>query len=261
MKKTFLFISLFLLSASALAKDVSAYLIGAHATSESVKSKLSQAGFEVIAEYSSIAKGTTIVFTNEALKAEGNKPTRAHAAVLRVFVDDKKKSVSITNPVYFGKAFMQDDYDEKIFEAQLTAINGAFKGLKGSVDKLDEDDLSGYHFMIGMPYYDNFDELATGSQEGLIKKITDYKKGKNVVFSLKLSDESTLVGYDLSKRTKRFVKKIGRANAAILPYCVSIEDGVATALAPKYYLAVCIRYLAWDSSRRLQPFQAQLRKI
>ena len=37
---------------------------------------------------------------------------------------------------------------------------------------------------------------------------------------------------------KKFIKKIGRANASVLPYCISIEDSKATALAAKYYLAI-----------------------
>ncbi len=240
MKKVFLFLvsSLLMFSTSSFAKDVSAYLIGSHMGVDSVKTSLNSVGFEVIAEYTPVKDGTTIVFTNSALKAEAAKEKRAHAAVLRVFVDDVEKMISITNPVYFGRAFMQDDYKSDIFEAQLASLNSAFNGLEGSSDKLDEDDLAGYRFMFGMPYYEDADELAEASNDELLEKVRSYKKGKNVIFELKLSDKSTLIGYDLGKRTKKFVKKIGRANAAILPYCISIENGVATALGAKYYLAV-----------------------
>lgn len=119
--------------------------------------------------------------------------------MLRLFVDDKEKMISITNPVYFGKAYMQDDYQAEVFEAELVTINTLFKGLKGSIDKLNEDDLSGYHFMMGMPYYENSDELAKGSNSELIAKAKKYKKGKLLVFELKLSDNSTLLGYDLGE--------------------------------------------------------------
>ena len=71
-----------------------------------------------------------------------------------------------------------------------------------------------------------------------IAKAKAYKKGKAIVFELKLSETSTLLGYDLGKRTKKFVKKIGRANAAILPWCVSVENGQAKALNAKYYIAL-----------------------
>ncbi len=240
MKKMFLVLvsSLLVLSTSSFAKDISAYLVGAHAEVDTVKNRLSSAGFEVIAEYSPIENGTTVVFTNAALKAEAAKEKRAHAAVLRVFVDDQEKMISITNPVYFGRAFMQDDYDSSVFEAQLASLNGIFTGLKGSVDKLDEDDIAGFHFMMGMPYYEDPDELAEGSSNELLAKAKAYNGGKNIIFTLKLSDKSTLVGYEIGEETKGFIKDIGRANAAVLPYCISIEDEVATALAAKYYLAV-----------------------
>ena len=238
MKKVFLILSLLVFSASSFAKDISAYLVGSHVGVDSVKNSLSSAGFEVIAEYSPVENGTTIVFTNAALKAEGAKEKRAHAAVLRVFVDDQEKMISITNPVYFGRAFMQDDYDATVFEAQLASLNGAFSDLNGSVDILDEDDIAGFHFMMGMPYYEDPDELAEGSNDELLEKLKAYNGGSNIIFTLKLSDKSTLVGYEIGEETKGFIKDIGRANAAVLPYSISIEDGVATALAAKYYLAV-----------------------
>ena len=214
------------------------YLVGKHIDSKTATSKLKDAGFEVIASYASVKKGTTIVFTNDALKAEAAKPGRAHAAVLRLFIDDQEKTISFTNPVYFGKAFMQDDYKHSVFNAQLESINKAFPGLEASVDKWDFDGLNGYHFMLGMPYYEEPDLLGEGDNSELIARAKAYKKGKGLIFELKLSETSTLLGYSLGKRTSKFVKKVGRANASILPYCVSVEDGKATALSAKYYIAL-----------------------
>ena len=219
-------------------KDVSAFLIGDYIDAATAKVKLLEAGFETIASYTSIKNGTTIVFTNAALKAEGAKEGRSHAAVLRMFVDAKEKMINITNPVYFGKAYMQDEYNHTVFNAQLESINKAFGTLKGSEDKMKFDDLAGYHFMIGMPYYADVDELGEGKCSDLIAKAKAYKKGKLLIYELKLSETSTLLGYDLGKRTKKFVKKIGRANAAILPYSISIEKGKATSLEAKYYIAL-----------------------
>ena len=234
----FMLFNTVVLSADDVEGDVSAYLIGSHISVESAEKTLKGVGYEIVATYKTIKNGYTIVFTNSALKKEASKPTRANAAVLRLFVDNKEKMISITNPVYFGRAFMQDDYNHKVFNAELKTLNGAFSGLTGSVDKLEFDDISDYHFMMGMPYYEDPDELETGSNEELLASLKNYKKGKLVVFELKLSDKTTLVGYDLGKRTKKFVKKIGRANGAVLPYCITVEDGVASSLAAKYYLAV-----------------------
>ena len=97
---------LFSVSTVNASEEVSAYLQGSYIDVDTAKQKLTDAGFEVIASYAPVKKGTTLVFTNNALKTEGAKPRRAHAAILRMFVDEKEKAISITNPVYFGKAFM-----------------------------------------------------------------------------------------------------------------------------------------------------------
>jgi hypothetical protein len=219
-------------------QKVNTYLVGEHVSVKSATSKLKEAGFEVIASYESVKKGTTIVFTNAELKAEAAKPGRAHAAVLRLFVDDKEKMISFTNPVYFGKAFMQNEYNHAVFNAQLEKISKAFPGLKASADVWDFDGLADYHFMVGMPYFVDADTLASGDTAELISKAKAYKDGKELVFELKLSDSSTLLGYELGKRTNKFVEKVGRANAAILPWCIAVENGKATALSAKYYIAI-----------------------
>ena len=221
-------------------KEINTYLVGEYMKASDVQAKLESAGFSVLASYKSVKKGTTLVFTNDALKAEAAKPGRAFAAVSRVFVDDKEKMISFTNPVYFGKAFMQDEYNHEVFNGVLSTINTTFPGLKGSPDKLLFDDLAGYHFMMGMPYYQEPDMLGkpNATTAEALAKAKAYKKGKAIVFELKLSETSTLLGYDLGKRTKKFVKKIGRQNAALLPWTVSIENGQAKALNAKYYIAL-----------------------
>lgn len=217
---------------------VSTYLIGEHVDVKTAQDKLKEVGFDIVAVYAPVKKGKTIVFTNEALKAEAAEPNRSNVAVLRLFIDDKKKMISFTNPIYFGKAFMQDEYNHSVFNAQVESINKAFPGLTPSKDVWDFDGLANYHFMTSMPYYNDVDVIAEGNNEDLLKKAASYKKGKKQIFKLKLSDNNYLLGYELGKRTKKFVKKIGRANASLLPYCISIHDGKATSLSAKYYIAV-----------------------
>lgn len=240
MKNLFLSLLVFLgVSASTVsAEDLSAYLTGEHMDVSSARKALKGVGYQVLTTYEAVKDGQVIVFTNDALKTQAAKEGRAHAAVLRLFVDDQEKTISLTNPVYFGRAFMQDDYNENVYTAQLEKLSGAFPGLVGSKDTLDADDIAGYHFMMGMPYYEDTDTLGEGSNADLLAKLDVKKFAKNVLFKLQLSDKSTLVGYELGNRTKKFVEKIGRANAAVLPYMISIEDGKATALAAKYYLAI-----------------------
>jgi len=212
--------------------ELSAYLKGDYQSAENVESQLKKGGFEVLASYPSVEEGRTIVFTCKGLQKAAAKPGRAHAGILRVFVDDTNKGIRFTNPLYFGRAFMQDDYNEKVFSMAKAKIEKVFGPLHPSKDALDADDLAGYHFMMGMPYYEDKEVLAEGDTKELLAKI----KAHNPVFILKLSDDSYLVGVALKDTS--FVEKIGRANATVLPYCVAIEDGKATMLNAKYYLAI-----------------------
>lgn len=99
---------------------------------------------------------------------------------------------------------MQGDYNNAVFNAQLEKIQSEFSNLKPSADKLGKS-------------------TATNAEE--VAKAHVSKKGKAIIFEIQLSSTSTLLGYDLGRRTKKFVKKIGRANGAVLPYCVTVEKG------------------------------------
>ncbi len=219
-------------------QDINAYFAGAFMDTAAAKSKLEAAGFEVVATYKATKKNESIIFTCPGLKSAASKPTRGHAAVLRMLIDNEHKNISVMNPVYFGKAFLQDDYNHKIASKVMSKLNTAFTDLKPTADVYAYDDLDGYHFMMGMPYYEDMAVVGEGTNEELIAKAHKYKKGKNLVFELKVNDNATLIGYNLGKKTSKFPKKIGTDKAQLLPYCVLIENGEAKMLAPKFYLAV-----------------------
>jgi hypothetical protein len=240
--------------------DVASYLIGAHMSAQAASEALENAGFEVLAKYKSFKKGETLVFTNKALKAEAIKEQRGFSAVLRLLVDNERNQISITNPIYFGKSFMQDDYNHQVYAEILSTLNKAFFGLKDSEDKWEFDDLAGYHFMMGMPYYEDIDVLSECNQVDLIAKLDGYKKGKNVIFKLKLSETSTLYGYALGNKTSKFVKKIGTQNANILPYCILVEKGVAKALNAKYYIAVSYPQLSMSEFMKIATVPGAIEK-
>ncbi|PHR54680.1 MAG: hypothetical protein COA44_12380 [Arcobacter sp.] len=225
---------------SAAPKVVHAYLQGPLMTAEEVSSKLTTAGFEVIGTYTVNKKNKlqTVVFTNDTLKAMANKPGRGYAALGRILIDGKNNRISISNPVYFGKAFMQDSVDYAQVLSVKDALTTAFAGLKDGGDKWEYSELADYHFMVSMPYYQDSIVIGEGTVTSLLEKAESYKKGKMHLFTLKLAENKYLVGYDLSKRTAKFPEKIGVDKAGLLPYTILIENNEARMLAPKYYLAV-----------------------
>lgn len=215
-------------------KVVSTYKIGAFSDLESTKAKLSSAGFDVVGTYKTDA-GTAVMYTNAKMKAAANKPTRGLAAVGRILVDDQRKQVSIANPVYFGKAFMQKEYSHAVASAELASLEKAFGPLKDSADKWEFDALAGYHFMVGMPYYEDMSVVGEGSTADLVAKA---QKAKGTTAVVKIGEDRYVAFVEMDRRTNGFVKKIGTQNGQILPWAVLIEDGQAKALSAKYYIAI-----------------------
>ncbi len=214
---------------------VSAYLRGKFMDVAAAKAKLKEAGFEVITATPVNKKGDliSIVFTDKALAKMASKTNRGFAASLRLLVNKKDNHISITNPLYQTKAFMQADYDEKTAKETLAKITSAFPGLLNSKDMLKFQLLPKYQFMNGMPHYEDMTVVASG--KNLLEKI---KNNKKVLFVQKLENGSTLIGVKLGKRTSKFTARIGTNNAGLLPYPILIENGKAKILEPKYYISV-----------------------
>ncbi len=213
---------------------ISAYLRGEFLSVKEVEKRLKSAGFDIIGSISVEKKKTliSVVFTNKELLEMASKGNGGFMATLRVLVDKKKKRISITNPIYMAKGFLQDDYNEKKVKRILFKLLKQFPKLKNSKDILKFQLLPKYQFMNGMPQYQDMVEVASG--DDLEERV---KNNKKILFTQKLDDGSMLVGVKLNKRTNKFTKKIGTNNAAMLPYPVLIKDGKATILDPKYYIS------------------------
>ena len=220
---------------------ISAYLRGKFMDADTLKGKLENAGFKIIAvtPINKEATLTSIVFTSDALLEIASKENRGFMASLRALVDTKEKTISITNPLYMAKGFLQDTFDEKSANKILIKIIDEFPKLTNSKDMLKYQLLPKYQFMNGMPQYQNMIEVA--SDDKLIEKL---KNNNSVVFMQTLKNGATLAGIKLSKRTNGFIKKIGRNNAAMLPYPILIENGKAKILDPKYYISFMYPMLA-----------------
>ena len=219
---------------------VSTFLTGTYQKVDAVKKALATQGFTILSAKKVDKKGKlkTVVFTDKALMKLAGAKDRGFAAVLRVLVNEADHEIAVTNPLYFLKAYQQKSYDATAAMALLKRINTTFPGLKNSKDSLAFDDLPGYHFMMGMPYYRDWIKVGEGDNATLLNKIKAYKGGKYTLFNLSLPGGATLVGFTLGKRTAKFTKKIGTHNAAVLPYTILIQGNAAWILDPKYYLAL-----------------------
>lgn len=232
----------FLLTTALFAKDVSAYLIYKDITSvKDAKEALSKNGFEIIGEYKPVKdKNNLIVFTNPELKKVAAKEGRAFAGVLKLLVLDGKGSKA-TNPEYFLKAMLQKDYDAKV-GANITALLGKALGKsKDTKEIIADDNLEHYHFMFGMPYYEDLVKVASGDKAKLIKSLKA-NAGDDLIFELELPNGTYLAGVRFagSRGESFYTEKIDpkAKNVASLPYMVAIENGEAKIMHAKFYLAL-----------------------
>jgi hypothetical protein len=246
-----LFISMLVLTSLFAAGEVkngkvSAYLIAPYQDVASVESALSSGGFEILGKDVN-GDLTTIVFTCPTLKQLGSKPNRGFAGVLKLLVDKSDNIISIRNPLYFEKAYLQKEFDEGAAKKVLSKLNSIFPSLKDSKDSLKYGKLSHYHFMMGMPYYEDMDVVAKGDANTLLSKLQSNGKA---LFSLKLGNQ-TLIGFDLDDSVASFVDTIGKKNASVLPYMVLVEGGKAKILAPKYEIALSYPMLKMGQFMRI----------
>lgn len=129
-----------------IGEKVAAYFYADPMSVADTKSALVDTGFEIVAEYGSSSfqkgceKGTVIVATNRALKAEGAKLNRGFAIIIRLLVDNKRKRVSFINPLYFAKAFMQEEYNYALFQTVQNDLRKAFPSMRLSKDSFAYDE-------------------------------------------------------------------------------------------------------------------------
>ncbi|MDH5465132.1 MAG: hypothetical protein OEW60_05845 [Thiovulaceae bacterium] len=244
--------------------NVKAYLVGNFDKAKSVEKKLKANGFEILATTKvGKKKMPVIIFTSPAIKKLADRPMRGLlAGSMRIMVDKERNVIKANNPMYFFKAFLQDQYKPGDEKSTVTALLKAFPSLSTTVmgkdedgeqvdtnsENLEYDDIPDYHYIIGMPYYHDQNELGRGdSVAGLVKKIEkNAKKKKALVYTTKLSENRYVIGVHLSKRTSKFPKKIGEQNSLLLPWQILVEEieedgkkeAIATALDGKYRIAL-----------------------
>jgi hypothetical protein len=105
------------------------------------------------------------------------------AAVLRcgITMEGGKTLISYNNPEYWGNAYFRENYSEvaskyvKVKEklvATMMELGNAKNTPFGSEKGIEEEELREYHYMFGMPYFDDFEELREfDSYENAVAKI------------------------------------------------------------------------------------------
>jgi len=216
------------------------------------KAKLTSAGFEVIGEYSPYKGANIIIVTNDALKNNA-KATEfgGYGAVQRIAVTDMAGSIQVTytNPVYMAAGYRM--------AGDLADVSAALKGALGeqktygSEKGLTAKKLKGYHYMFGMPYFDDPHVVAEhGSYDKAMQAVKTAlaakKGGVSKVYQLDIpGKKQTVIGVamtegmsdDTTIMTEVDFKDI--RSTAHLPYEMLVhEDGKVYALSAKFRIAL-----------------------
>lgn len=245
MKKTIMaMVIIILLSTGTIAQNISTYLIGASAPAAEISSKLKINGFEILAVTNNV-----ITITNSELQA-----TNTYLATLQVYVS--KSDIRVQNPAYFAAAYLDEKYKKGQFKTTIDSLSKALGTLRKSSEKLKEEDLGTYHFMMGMPY---FDEPVTISQES--KVYQKIKGNKNIVYSLTLPNGSILVGHKLSSHSNSFLKALNQTkNSQILPYESLVFSNQVKIMNPKFYLALSLPQLTMSEFMTISDIPDEIEK-
>jgi hypothetical protein len=133
---------------------------------EDATAKLSAAGFTVVGKYEPYAGAVVLAITSDELKAAATAARfGAYAAAQRVTVTrvGDEVQVAYTNPAYMAAAYRMSA-DLAPVAAKLSAALGSLEEY-GPKDGKRAKDLKGYHYMIGMPYFDDPWKIASFSSQ------------------------------------------------------------------------------------------------
>lgn len=265
MKHFFLSITLFLLMYSVSAQEIpSYYKVGVlKGSMQEAKTKVSNAlkakNFKIFGSYSPAGNPgyKVICFTRNDIYGVTliGKDQRVLASMQKVALRKTGTGieVSLLNPEYIFNAYLRDKitaYDTKLkkitndIKDALKTVGNDFTPFGGTLSKKD---LHKYHYMMGMPYFDEpielktFDSFEQGAQ--IIEKNLSTKKGNTLkVYSLRFNKSKIAVyGVGLLDKTKGeayFLPKIGDSHIAALPYEILLIGNKAIMLHGKYRLAL-----------------------
>lgn len=266
-----LLISITFLSINVLvAQNLKPYTLGAQSgeamsqVKTTLKKNLQSQGLKVIGEYApagSAERWVMVISSEELVKAVSNVGgLTGFAAALRVGLTKEKGNIliSYTNPAYWGNAYFRSDYPKvekfyKEFTNKLkTAVksSGQYAGKDfGSEDGVELDDLRKYHYMIGMPRFDDPVELNEFNNYGeavskIDAKISAGVENVKLVYSLEIPDKNLkLYGFALSGEDgeSSFLPTIDTGSpkhTAFLPYEMLIMDGKVLMLHGRYRIAL-----------------------
>ena len=227
---------------------------------EETKAALTQAGFEILGEYSPYSKTfvdnaeVIVVTNNELKKAASMTKYGGFAAPWRVAVTQVGDEIQVAyaNPPYIANAYR--------LNADLNGVSQALKAALGDEETfgskkgLTARKLRKYHYTFGMEYFDDVYKLAEyGSHKEAVakleKNLADGVAGVTKVYRLDLPNDVTVFGVarraptdaDIDMDEKHIMEEVDFAElkgTAYLPYEIMVDGNKVVALHMRFRMAV-----------------------
>lgn len=252
---------------------------------EETKAALTQAGFEILGEYSPYSKTfvdnaeVIVVTNNELKKAATMTKYGGFAAPWRVAVTQvgDEIQVSYANPPYIANAYR--------LNADLNGVSQALKAALGDEETfgskrgLTARKLRKYHYTFGMEYFDDVYELAEyGSHKQAVatleKNLADGVAGVTKVYRLDLPNNVTVFGVarrapteaDIDMDEKHIMSIVDfneLKGTAYLPYEIMVDGNNVVALHMRFRMAVHypdLKMMGSNSFMNIMPSPSAIQK-
>jgi uncharacterized protein (DUF302 family) len=216
----------------------------------SVKSKLTNAGFDVVGEYSPYPGAAVVIVTNDTLRQHAAESQfGGYGAAVRVSVTQvgDKVEVAYVNPEWMSGMYRMKN-DLKDIAGQLKSAIGAESAF-GTENLWNRNNLTEYHYTVFMPYFDDHNELASyASQDEALKAVeaglAAGKGGTSKVYRVDIpGKQESVFGVaiqqgDGADKTVMQNCDIGKhKHTAHLPYDLLVSNGRVYALHGKFRIA------------------------
>ena len=262
-------VSLVLVGNMLLGQNLKPYTMGAQSSEtldvvrEKTSQALSTAGFTILGEYQPAMDETRWVYVVnsnemiESVQAIGGLTGFAAALRVALTIEDGLVNISYTNPVYLGQAYFQKKFSEveDNFRLVQEKMKQAMSGLGtvndqpfGAEEGLSPKEISHYHYMFGMEYFEDVVDLTEFSSYAVGKSIIESKLAKGgdtrLVYAYEVPGQDLkLYGIALSGEfgEEHFLPIIdigSPKHTAFLPYEILLMGDTAVMLHGRYRIAL-----------------------
>ncbi|NQV29249.1 MAG: hypothetical protein HQ508_00035 [Candidatus Marinimicrobia bacterium] len=268
------------------------YIMGAQ-SSESldvVKAKTSEAlttaGFKILGSYQPAAdESRWIIIVNssemiEAIQAFGELTGFAAALRVGLTLEVGLVNISYTSPTYIGNAYFQKNYpavEDKFVavEAKLISAMAELGDVKnesfGAEEGITSKNLAHYHYMFGMPYFEDIVTLTEFSKYSVGKSIIESKLSKGgdteLVYAYEIPGQDLKIyGIALGGETGEShflpIIDIGKPkHTAFLPYEILLMGNTAVMLHGRYRIALSFPDLSMTTFSKIMSTPGEIEKL